>query len=559
MTVKPARRFNWRHPWFISAVVFLLALALRIGHVRQAADSPLMRDSIPMYDSQYYDRTARGIAGGDWLGDEVFYLAPLYPYALAAVYAAAPGDEIAHARYLQCALGAVTCLLICWIAMLSAGPVAGLLAGLIAALYGLFIYYDGILMPSALTLGLHMAATLALLLAARRESRGWWVAGGLAVGLCALAHGTALLFFPGVLVWLWFGFPGSPARARLGRIAIVSVTCVLVVGLVTVRNYAVGWDFVLLTSNAGKNLFIGNNELATGTYGDAATYPYNDIWGSHLGYYLRDEKRTARDMRPSRMSAFFAGKARDYVLQNPGRAVRLWVRKARLCLHATELGINDNFYFARRYSGALRLAGLGFGLVAPIGLVGLVCRGREWRRHLLLIALLVSQFAAFTITFVLGRYRLTLAGVLVVAAALQLCWWGAHLRAQRYRPVLLSLVPLVLLVLVVNLPIEGITRERGFGQQYAQVGEAHLRSGELDRAREAFARAVAADFEPWYGANLQRAECHLQLGRIHEQMRQTGEARQDYRRALAAATAGPLRDPRMIAWLEERLTGDGED
>jgi hypothetical protein len=549
-----SRRFlDWRNPWFISAVVLFVALTLRIGHISEASRSPLMRDGIPMSDARYYDMAAREIASGEWLGDEVFFLAPLYQYVRGVAYTLMPSDDINDVRLIQCVLGAVTCVLICWIAYLLAGPVSALIAGLISAFYGMFVYYDGILMPSALTLGLHMSAVLVLLLAARRRSWWLWVASGFAVGLCVLAHGTALLFLLGVLVWIWFGFRGTPVRTRLRRAAAVLATCLVVTSVVTVRNYVVGEDFVPLTSNAGKNFYIGNNELASGWFEDVATYRYNDVWGSTLRYYRGDRPRTAADMRPSEMSAFFAGKAHEFVLGNPGQATRLLFRKARLCLNAAELGTNDNLYFARRYSRALRAALLSFGLIAPLGLLGLLYWRGEWRGRLLLIVLLASQLAAFTITFVLGRYRLTMAAVLIVAASIQLCWWGRQLKARGYRPVLLSLLPLAALALLVNLPVPGLTHERGFGQQYVEVGRAHLRSGDLGAAREAFTMGAGASFEPWYDANLRRAECHIHLGRIYEHSLQSEMARVEYQRAMSAVHAGPADNPGMRAWLEQRL------
>jgi 4-amino-4-deoxy-L-arabinose transferase-like glycosyltransferase len=551
------RRFDWRNPWLVSVVVLLAALALRVGHLSEASQSPLMRDAIPMYDAQYYDQMAREIAAGDWLGDEIFYLAPLYQYVRGVAYAAMPVDDINRVRFIQCVLGAVTCVLICWIAYLLAGPLAGLVAGLIAAFYGVFMYYDGVLMPSALVLGLHMAATLVLLIAARRRSLWLWIASGLLIGLCVVAHGTALLFLLGVLVWIWFGLPDAPVRTRLKRAGAVLVACLLVASVVTVRNYAVGQDFVLLTSNAGKNLYIGNNELASGSFEDVATYEHNDIWGSNLSYYLGNRPRTGRDMRPSEMSAFFVGKARDFAMSQPGKAARLLLRKARLCLNAAELGTNDNFYFARRYSRALRVGFVSFALVAPIGLLGLLWRRGEWRRHLLLILLFGSQFVAFTVTFVLSRYRLTMVAVLIIAAALQLIWWGRELRARRYRSVLFSLLPLALLALLVNVPVAGVARERGFGQQYVQVGKAHLKAGEYELAREAFEKGTTASFEPWYDANLRRAECLILLGRVYERSLQMDEARKQYVRAAAEINSGPVRSPRMMAWLEERLGAGG--
>ena len=43
-------------------------------------------------DAHGYDEWARRIAGGDWIGSEVFYQAPLYPYFLGVIYAIAGRD-----------------------------------------------------------------------------------------------------------------------------------------------------------------------------------------------------------------------------------------------------------------------------------------------------------------------------------------------------------------------------------------------------------------------------------------------------------------------------------
>ena len=60
-------------------------------------------------DAKTYDAWAKRIVGGDWLGSEVFYQAPLYPYFLASVYAAL-GDELLGVRMVQVTLGAVSCV-----------------------------------------------------------------------------------------------------------------------------------------------------------------------------------------------------------------------------------------------------------------------------------------------------------------------------------------------------------------------------------------------------------------------------------------------------------------
>src|SRR5689334_17382709 len=65
------------------------AVALVAGLVR-ALYLVQLRGSLPVQvligDARAYDAWAWRIASGDWLGDEVFYQAPLYPYFLGAIY-----------------------------------------------------------------------------------------------------------------------------------------------------------------------------------------------------------------------------------------------------------------------------------------------------------------------------------------------------------------------------------------------------------------------------------------------------------------------------------------
>ena len=70
----------WKQP----AIVFVTALVVRLIHVWQMREAPFF--SVLLGDSRGYDEWARRIAEGEWLGTDVFYQAPLYPYFLGAIY-----------------------------------------------------------------------------------------------------------------------------------------------------------------------------------------------------------------------------------------------------------------------------------------------------------------------------------------------------------------------------------------------------------------------------------------------------------------------------------------
>src|SRR6476646_9002855 len=72
-----APRPHWR--W-----IFGLALLVRLLVVYQLRDSALTQRLVG--DGRAYDEWARRIAGGDWIGHEPFFLAPLYAWLLGALY-----------------------------------------------------------------------------------------------------------------------------------------------------------------------------------------------------------------------------------------------------------------------------------------------------------------------------------------------------------------------------------------------------------------------------------------------------------------------------------------
>ena len=73
-------------------------------------------EAIPFFynlagDGRSYDEWAQRIAGGDWLGQGVFYQTPLYPYFLGALQFVV-GHNLWLIRFLQIILGAISCGLI---------------------------------------------------------------------------------------------------------------------------------------------------------------------------------------------------------------------------------------------------------------------------------------------------------------------------------------------------------------------------------------------------------------------------------------------------------------
>jgi 4-amino-4-deoxy-L-arabinose transferase-like glycosyltransferase len=182
-------------------ILFILALALRLAYVADNRDSVTFAS--PLVDAWTYDQEARSVAAHGLGAIEVpFYQPPVYPLLLAAVYTATGGSYLAP-RLLQALLGALTVLLVAWIAGRAGGRRAAWIAGGLLAAYGPVIYFEGELLPPALLLAL-IAGALALLPLAgdapRRTSR--IAAAGLLLGVATAARPTTLRF------------PSCPSRSR---------------------------------------------------------------------------------------------------------------------------------------------------------------------------------------------------------------------------------------------------------------------------------------------------------------------------------------------------------
>src|SRR5260370_32877155 len=132
----------------MAAAIFLLELAVRLLHVWQIRSAPFF--SVLMGDWRGYDEWARRIAGGDWLGHEVFYQAPLYPYLLGVIYAIA-GRSLLLVASVQAVIGSACCALLALAASrLFSRREAGIAAGVMLALYAPAIFFDGVLQKSVL-------------------------------------------------------------------------------------------------------------------------------------------------------------------------------------------------------------------------------------------------------------------------------------------------------------------------------------------------------------------------------------------------------------------------
>jgi tetratricopeptide (TPR) repeat protein len=393
------------------AVVFGVALGVRLVHVWQMRGTLFF--SVLMGDSRGYDAWARQIAAGDWIGRDVFYQAPLYPYVLATLYSLF-GPDLLIVRVAQALLGASACAALAVATARLFSERAGLVAGLMLALYPPAIFFDALIQKSVLDV-LLLCVALAITATLARDSRvagawSWWTVLGVVIAALLLTRENAALLAVVLGCWAFWHAPRAVAAFTLG-LAVVLLP-------VMARNYGVSGALYLTTSQFGSNLYIGNNPRADGSYGalrDGRGSPeYERLDATALA-----EAASGRSLTPREVSSYWTARAVEYVRSEPLAWVRLMAYKARLLVSRTEIIDTESQESHAEYSWPLAVLGRfwHFGIVLPLAFLGIAASSGQ-RRTLVVFYALVAAYAISVIAFfVVARYRLPLVPLLLPFAA----------------------------------------------------------------------------------------------------------------------------------------------
>lgn len=500
-------------------IIFAVAFVVRLIHLWQLRSSPFFTTLLG--DAHGYDQWAQRLAGGDWIGSEVFYQAPGYPYFLGAVYALL-GRDLLLVRIVQAAIGSFSCVLLGLAAARLFSTRAGLAAGLALALWAPAIFFDSLLQKSVLDvffvcLSLWILSGIGAQGAGsgeRRSGIGAWIGLGASMAGLALTRENALLLIAVVAGWAFW-----TSRRRLLPFA---VGLAIVFTPVIVRNYSVDGGFYLTTSQFGSNFYIGNNPNADGTYASIR-------FGRGAPEFERtDAKEVAeasvgRALSAGEVSSFWTGRALGYITSQPWSWVKLTGRKVLLLFNRDEMLDTESQESYAEFSIVLRVLGwvTHFGLLMPLAMAGAIAAWPD-RRHVgLFYALTLAYALSVVLFFVMARYRFPLVPFLIL--------FGAALADGRWRP---SLAPgrdraaaaaVAATLVFANIPMLSPVLMQAITEN--NLGTALLEQSRYDEAIAHHQRAVA--LQPDY------APAHNNLGAAYRAAGRLDEAVASYQRALA--------------------------
>ncbi|MCZ6775684.1 MAG: glycosyltransferase family 39 protein [Ignavibacteria bacterium] len=435
-------------------------------------------------DSATYNQWARRIVvNHDWLGQDPFFMTPLYPYFLAITYSIF-GFDLLAVRLVQLAIGVGAVVCVFFIGEQLFSRRVGFVAALIASVYGPFILYNNLLLVETLKV-FFLVLTVSLLLFAReRQQVRWWITSGASLGFAILCRPTDFMVMAVVGAWV-FSFLQWSAQQKLVRFGGFVLGVIMLIVPVTVRNYAVSGEFVFITSNGGLNFYLGNNPQAVGVYYnvdrlDLANDPDGRVYAETL---------LNRTLSPSEVSAYWLSKSLDFVLGQPVDFLQLLGRKALLFFHHKEISqLGYNYQFINTTSIPLLSYLPSFLIVGPLGILGCILARKHWKELTLLYGVLFAEVIAVIAFFVTDRFRLSAMPFMILFAGYALVELYRQWQKKQVRNIVAAATILVAAILFTTALNYDIPDE--FSTEYEYLGMLYFDAKQYDNAMRAYTEAL---------------------------------------------------------------------
>ncbi len=473
--VQTIRQFYTKHP---SLTLFFVALLVRLVYLLFVLQLPGF--AIPIVDEVSYHEMGMRIASGMGFEPGPFFRPPLWPTVVGVLYFLV-GPYFAVTKLFNLMLGAYCVSVLYRVGKQVFSEKIALYSSLYFAVYGYFLHLNASGLGATLTTFLILESIELTLLAKQKNQFHNYIIAGFVWALASLAHPTSLV--GGLVTFVYLYFKRDDTE-KTWPVSAVMLLLGMALGIlpVTARNAAEN-DFVLISSNGGINFYFGNNEISEGY---TAHHPALGIWWTQETAHRWAEAQEQRTLRDSEVSSFYMRQGLQYLLAQPGDAFRLYVRKLYLALGATEISNNGDIGFiAKRNLMLFILLKLGYGLVLPFGIAGMII---AWKR-IPISKYLIIMALVFLLTpvlfFVSARFRFQAVPFLCLFAVYMVTVMVQTFRSSNRKAIYLPIAGILVLGIVVNANLLRLpTGENPYG--YFINGQVLQQEGHLAEAEESF-------------------------------------------------------------------------
>jgi tetratricopeptide (TPR) repeat protein len=463
--------------------------------------------SIASMDSAVYVNWAQLINQEGWLGTEIFYRAPFYPYLLSIFFWLAPHNLLA-VYVMQLGMGLCSVVLIYSIGKRIYCERAGLIAAGFSLVYSPLTFFETKILPTITGIFLGLLSVYLLTRAEQEKKWYYWMAGAATLGVATICRPNYLLMIPLISLGILL-VHRRPLREASIPILILILVPSVIIGSVTLRNYVVGKDFILISANAGVTFAQGNNPISRGSMAIIPGFSGEVTNQRHEETQIA-EGVTGRKLKPSEVNTFWFKSGFRFIRERPGEYIKLLLYKAAILCNNIELGSNYLLGVDKQVTPCLKLAFLPFGFIMAWAVIGLARVWSERLAALALVAAFISSFLTVLIFYANSRYRMPLVPPAIIMASGGLDYL---LRVPKRFGIILLVVGLTFsLSLPPFMPIDDAHLIRSHSRAWAHLGGAYRLNNQLEKALGAYEKAIGMEPNN-YGYYLEELNLFGALGR----------------------------------------------
>jgi Flp pilus assembly protein TadD len=483
------------HPHVTALVLYLFALAVRVPYALFLRTPGAQR--APFMDEAFYHAEAWHLVRGAPAASDAYFMTPLYPWFLSAVFRLC-GDDRAAPYLVQMVLGALVVPLVWWVALrVLAQPLLALLVATATATFAPLVFFESLYLVEW-SIGLALMAALACAVVAperRRTAITTAAAAGIALGVATLGRGTNALLLP--LFLLWFATIARPRRLAWHRALACAAGCAIVLAPLVVRNLRHAERPLLLTANLGFNLWVGNGPDANGIF---VRVPGLDLQQDPLTLrYV--QRHVRRAVTASETSTWWLARTRAWVRAHPQRTLQLYGWKLLLFWNRQSIPQVEGFELMTAGSPLRQAPYWRDFACLPLALLGSLVCFVTWRRRgatagarrdarAFVAAVVWVYAAAIALFFITDRYRVPILPCALILAGVTLetvAGWCRREQRRRLPVAILAVVAAFWLTGPARLGIDRVRMQRDLevhaALRAAEAGRFDVALAHYDRAR----------------------------------------------------------------------------
>ncbi len=397
-------------PW--SLVILAVAILFRVIYFFQFQDTNPVYGRL-IHDSALFNKLANSVIDKSIILDQPFYISPFYIYFLALIYTIF-GYYINTIRVIQFAAGALTALMTYGIANKYFDKRKSVLAGILAAVYMPFMFYESNLVGTSMAT-FFTVSSIYLLLTTTKNRFSLFISflSGLSLALAITSRPNLLLLVPIPFIYYYLTQRENLKKAALPSL-LLFIGLAIPLLLTGIHNKIAGDSFSILTTHGGINFFIGNHENASGAWEapeglDASVSAINLEQSKQFA-----EAETGKELTLNQVSFFWYKKSFSFILHHPIKWSALMLKKTALFWSSYETPLNYNYYFHQKQTPMLKIPIFNLIFYMPFAIIGIIVLAPQWRKYWLMFATILAISLSIIIFFMASRYRMAAMPFLII-------------------------------------------------------------------------------------------------------------------------------------------------